>query len=88
MPAPDTILLISLAVLTVAAVTALFLLQHRAGKERSRIVRHYEDEKDILQDKIASLSADKAALAERLAARVEFEKREKEQSNAGWSFIT
>lgn len=79
MPAPDTILLISLAVLTVAAVTALFLLQHRAGKERSRIVRHYEDEKDILQDKIASLSADKAALAERLAARVEFEEREKEQ---------
>ena len=79
MPSPDTILLISLAVMALAAVTALFMLQHRAGKERARLVRNYEKEKDTLQDKIAELSADKAALAERLAARVEFEEREKEQ---------
>ncbi len=79
MPPPDTILLISIAIMALAAVTALFMLQHRAGKERARLVRNYEKEKDTLQDKIAELSADKAALAERLAARVEFEEREKEQ---------
>ena len=79
----ENVILIILAVLSVLAIAAMVAVILWSGKERRRITKEYEDAEDKLQERITSLSSEKAAMESLLAAREEYENRIKEaQDNA------
>ena len=78
-----TIILIIAAVVVLAAVIALIAVISHGARERHRLVREYEDAKDGLQERLMTLSSEKAAVESLLSARTEYEERLKtEQENA------
>ena len=79
----ENVILIILAVLSVLAIAAMVAVILWSGKERRRITKEYEDAEEKLQERITSLSSEKAAMESLLAAREEYENRIKEaQDNA------
>ena len=79
----ENVILIILAVLAVLAIAAMVAVILWSGKERRRITKEYEDAEDKLQERITSLSSEKAAMESLLAAREEYENRLKDaQENA------
>jgi len=79
----ENVILVILAVLAVLAIAALVAVILWSGKERRRITKEYEDAEDKLQERITSLSSEKAAMESLLAAREEYENRLKDaQENA------
>ncbi len=79
----ENVILVILAVLAVLAIAAMVAVILWSGKERSRITKEYEDAEDKLQERITSLSSEKAAMESLLAAREEYENRLKDaQENA------
>ena len=79
----ENVILIILAVLAVLAIAAMVAVILWSGKERRRITKEYEDTEDKLQERITSLSSEKAAMESLLAAREEYENRLKDaQENA------
>ena len=71
METKEIIVLVLFAVLLVGSVLAIFLMSRR-----------YERAKDVLQDRLADLGAEKSALESRLAAREAFEQERKEAAKA------
>lgn len=70
-------LLIALVVATTAAVAALVALvvsSARNASERRKLVDSYEATEDSFQERITTLSSEKAALESRLAAREDYER--------------
>ncbi len=79
----ENVILVILAVLAVLAIAAMVAVILWSGKERRRITKEYEDAEDKLQERITSLSSEKAAMESLLAAREEYENRLKDaQENA------
>ena len=79
----ENVILVILAVLAVLAIAAMVAVILWSGKERRRITKEYEDAEDKLQERITSLSSEKAAMESLLAAREEYESRLKDaQENA------
>lgn len=79
----ENVILVILAVLAVLAIAAVVAVILWSGKERRRITKEYEDAEDKLQERITSLSSEKAAMESLLAAREEYENRLKDaQENA------
>ena len=79
----ENVILVILAVLAVLAIAAMVAVILWSGKERRRITKEYEDAEDKLQERITSLSSEKAAMESILAAREEYENRLKDaQENA------
>lgn len=79
----ENVILVVLAVLAVLAIAAMVAVILWSGKERRRITKEYEDAEDKLQERITSLSSEKAAMESLLAAREEYENRLKDaQENA------
>ena len=71
------------AVVVLAAVIALIAVISHGARERHRLVREYEDAKDGLQERLMTLSSEKAAVESLLSARTEYEERLKaEQERA------
>ena len=63
------------AVVVLAAVIALIAVISHGARERHRLVREYEDAKDGLQERLMTLSSEKAAVESLLSARTEYEER-------------
>ncbi|MBQ6184569.1 MAG: DNA recombination protein RmuC [Bacteroidales bacterium] len=79
----ENVILIILAVLAVLAIAVMVAVILWSVKERRRITKEYEDAEDKLQERITSLSSEKAAMESLLAAREEYENRLKDaQENA------
>ena len=75
-------LIIALAIVLIAAVVVIFLLQARSNRrqsdliqnyegEKAALVRQYEDAKDAMQDQLAALKEEKASFEGLLKAREE-----------------
>lgn len=78
-----TIILIVAAAVVLAAVIALIALISHGARERHRLVKEYEDAKDELQERLMTISSEKAAVESLLSARTEYEERLKaDQENA------
>ena len=75
----EDIILIILAVLAVLAIAAMVAVILWSGKERRRITRDFEEAEDRLQERITTLSSEKAAVESLLSAREEYESRLKEE---------
>ena len=71
----ENVILIIAAVVAVLAVIALIVVIIRGSKERERLVREYEDAKDGLQERLMTLSSEKAAVESLLSARNEYEEK-------------
>ena len=79
----NTVILIIAAAVVLAAVIALIVVISHGAKERHRLVREYEDAKDGLQERLMTLSSEKASVESLLSARTEYEERLKaEQEKA------
>ncbi|MBR4755464.1 MAG: DNA recombination protein RmuC [Bacteroidales bacterium] len=77
------VLLIIVSALAVLAFAALVVVLVRSSRDRQRLVREYEDAEDALQERITTLSSEKAAVESLLSARNEYEAKLKEaQENA------
>jgi DNA recombination protein RmuC len=82
---PDMILitLIIAASVVLVSVITLIAVIIRGSKERQRLVREYEDAKDGLQERLMTLSSEKASVESMLSARTEYEEKLKaEQEKA------
>ena len=82
---PDMILitLIIAAAVVLVSVISLIAVIIRGSKERQRLVREYEDAKDGLQERLMTLSSEKASVESMLSARTEYEEKLKaEQEKA------
>ena len=77
--------MIAAVVMAIIAVIALIIVAVRGSRERDRfikersvLVKEYEDAKDVLQDRITDLSTQKATVESLLSAREEYEARLRE----------
>ena len=77
--------MIAAVVMAIIAVIALIIVAVRGSRERDRFIRErsvlvkeYEDAKDVLQDRITDLSTRKATVESLLSAREEYEARLRE----------
>ena len=71
---PEYAYFIIIAAVVLIAAVLLFLQQGKAARERESLVRKYEDEEDVLTDRITALTGEKAALESRLESKGELEK--------------
>ena len=71
----ENVVLIIAAALALLAVVALIVVIIRSSRERQRLVREYEDAKDVLQERLMTLSSEKAAVESLLSARNEYEEK-------------
>lgn len=87
------VLICCMAALLIGAVITLLAVQSRGSrrreeliesfrKERDELVLSYEQQKDQLQDSIAAIGRDKAALESRIVAMEEYERKAKEDAVA------
>ena len=75
----DSLPLIIAAALVLVAVVALIVVIIRSSRERQKLVKDYEDAKDVLQNELMKANSDKAAVESLLTARDEYEARLKEE---------
>ncbi len=75
----DTVIMIILAALAVAALVVMIWVIIRGSKEKARLTKEFEDAEDDLQERITSLTGEKASLESRLAAMEEYGKRLEEE---------
>ena len=71
----ENIILIVASALALVAVVALIVVIIRSSRERQRLVREYEDAKDVLQERLMTLSSEKAAVESLLSARNDYEEK-------------
>ena len=71
--------MIILAALAVAALVVMIWVIIRGSKEKARLTKEFEDAEDDLQERITSLTGEKASLESRLAAMEEYGKRLEEE---------
>ena len=70
-----TVILIIAAAVVLAAVIALIAVISHGSKERHRLVKEYEEAKDGLQERLMTISSEKAAVESLLSARTEYEEK-------------
>ena len=75
----ESIILIILAVVAVLAIAAMVVVILWNARERRRITKEYEDAEDVLQERITTLTSEKAAFESLLSARDEYETKLQEE---------
>lgn len=74
----EILLIVLLAIITMVFAIVLYLMQSRSSSEKEKLIKKYEDEKDVLQERITLIMEEKAAMASKLEAIEEYDKKLRE----------
>ncbi len=75
----ENVILIILAAVAVLAIAAMVVVILWNARERRRITKDFEDAEDVLQERITTLTSEKAAFESLLSAREEYETKLQEE---------